>query len=77
MVTIGKAVMSLLLLVCIAVAPLACLSITTPSDNQPKTEVNVGGDRGVTVEHRNDTPSDNRPKTDVNVGGDRGVTVEH
>jgi len=77
MLTIGKTVLKLLLLVCLSAAPLACLSITTPSDNQPKTEVNVGGDRGVTVEHRNDTPPDNRPQTEVNVGGDRGVSVEH
>ena len=53
MVTIGKKILSLLLLACIAAAPLGCLTINKPPDNQPKTEVNVGGDRGVTVEHQN------------------------
>jgi hypothetical protein len=56
MVTIGKKVLGLLLLVCVAAAPLACLTINRPSDEQRKdgqhkTEVNVGGDRGVTVDH--------------------------
>jgi len=54
MVTIGKHVLGFLLLVLIAAAPLGCLSINKPPDNQPKTEVNVGGDRGVTVDHQND-----------------------
>ncbi len=54
MVTIGKRVLSSLLLVIIAAAPLGCLNINKPPDNQPKTEVNVGGDRGVNVDHRND-----------------------
>lgn len=57
MITIGKKVLGLLLLVLIAVAPLGCLSINKPADNQPKTEVNVGGQHGVTVEHDSDTPN--------------------
>ena len=59
MFTIGKMVLSLLLLVC-AAAPLACLNINKPPDNQPKTEVNVGGQHGVTVEHGDDTDKDKR-----------------
>jgi len=54
MVKIGKKVLSFLLLVLIAAAPLGCLSINKPPDNQPKTEVNVGGDHGVTVDHPDD-----------------------
>ena len=60
MVTIGKMVLSLFLLVCMAAAPLACVSVNRspddnrPADNQPKTEVNVGGEHGVTVEHPSD-----------------------
>jgi len=50
MFTIGKVVLSLLLLVGVAAAPLACLSINKPPDNQPKTDVNVGGEHGVTVD---------------------------
>ncbi len=51
MVTIGKAVLSVLILVFVSAAPLGCLNINKPPDNQPKTEVNVGGERGVTVDH--------------------------
>ena len=51
MFTLVKKMLCLLLLVCMATAPLGCLNINKPPDNQPKTEVNVGGDRGVTVEH--------------------------
>jgi hypothetical protein len=51
MFTIGKKVLCVLLLVCMAVMPLGCLSINKPPDNQPKTQVNVGGDRGVHVDH--------------------------
>ena len=52
MFTIIKKTLSVLLLAFVAAAPLACLSINEPpKDNQPKTEVNVGGDRGVTVDH--------------------------
>jgi hypothetical protein len=46
----GK-VLSVLLLVLVVVAPLGCLSINKPPSDQPKTEVNVGGEHGVTVDH--------------------------
>ena len=52
MAAIGKKVLSLLLVVCFACAPLGCLNINKPPDNPPKTEVNVGGGHGVTVDHR-------------------------
>jgi len=51
MVKIGKKVLSFLLLVLITAAPLGCLTINKPPDNQPKTEVKIGGDKGVVVEH--------------------------
>ena len=50
MFTIAKKMLCVLLLVCIATAPLGCLTINKPPDNQPKKEVNVGGNHGVTVE---------------------------
>jgi hypothetical protein len=50
MITIGKKVLSLVLLALIAAVPLACGHRDRQPDN--RTEVNVGGDRGVTVEHR-------------------------
>ena len=71
--TIGTNVLSVLLWVGIAVVPLACLTINKeppPPDNQPKTQVNVGGDNGVDVKHSD-------AGTDVKIGGDRGVVVEH
>jgi hypothetical protein len=76
MVTIGKKVLSLLLLVllvCIGAAPLGCLTINKPPDNRPTTEVNVSGEHGVTVDR---DKRDNKPKTEVNVGGEHGVTVD-
>jgi len=48
---IGKKVLGLLLLLCLAAAPLGCLSINKERDNEPTKEVNVGGEHGVTVEH--------------------------
>lgn len=42
-----------LLLVFVAASPMACLNINSPRDDRPKTdktEVNVGGPHGVTVE---------------------------
>ena len=53
MLTIGRKFLTVLILALVAGAPLGCLSINKPADNQPKTEVNVGGDRGVTVDHNN------------------------
>lgn len=50
MATINKMVLSLLLLACIAAAPLGCLSINSPPD-KPATEVNIGGEHGVTVDN--------------------------
>ena len=47
---ISKKVLCFLLLVFIAAAPLGCLSINEPPDKH-KTEVNIGGDKGVVVEH--------------------------
>jgi len=51
MFTIIKKTLSVLLLVLVAAAPLACLSINPPPENKPNTEVNVGGSHGVTVDH--------------------------
>jgi hypothetical protein len=53
MLTIGKKMLVLFVLVCAAAAPLACLSINKPPEDQhSRTEVNVGGERAVTVDHR-------------------------
>jgi hypothetical protein len=49
MVTIGKKLLSVLILVLIAAAPLGCLSINSPPKEQ--TDVKIGGDKGVVVEH--------------------------
>jgi hypothetical protein len=59
MPAIGKTALSLLLLVCIAAAPLGCLTINRPPDHQPKTEVNVGGEHGVTVDRDKGDKQDN------------------
>lgn len=69
---IGTTVLTVLLWVGIAVVPLACLTINRepPPDNQPRTQVDVGGNNGVDV-HRSDSG------TEVKVGGDRGIVVEH
>lgn len=50
MFTIGKMVLSLLLLALIAASQAACVSINKPPDNQHG-QVNVGGSHGVTVDH--------------------------
>jgi cell division septal protein FtsQ len=50
MFKIFKKTVAVLLLVCIATASLGCLNINKPPDDQPKKDVNVGGDHGVTVE---------------------------
>jgi hypothetical protein len=52
MFTIVKKTLSALLLVFVAAGPMACLNINSPPENKPGTEVNVGGDRGVTVDHK-------------------------
>ena len=54
MLTIGKTALSLFLLVCVAAAPIGCLTVNRPPNDRPNTEVNVGGEHGVTVEHHND-----------------------
>ena len=51
MLAIGKKVLSSLLLVLIAAAPLGCLSINDPPEKQHRTEVKMGGDKGVVAEH--------------------------
>jgi len=51
MFTIVKKMLSLILLVCIAASPLACVNINKPPDNKPKTDVKIGGDKGVVVDH--------------------------
>jgi hypothetical protein len=51
MFKIGKKLLGILLLLCLAAAPLGCLSINKEPDNEPTKEVNVGGAHGVTVEH--------------------------
>ena len=53
MITIGKKMLSFLLLILIATAPFACININKSPDDRPKTEVNVGGEHGITVEHDN------------------------
>jgi hypothetical protein len=50
MLAIVKRVLCVLLLVFVAASPMACLSINSPPD-KPATEVNVGGEHGVTVDH--------------------------
>jgi hypothetical protein len=55
MFAMGKKVLSFLVLVCMAASPLACLNINKSPDDKPKTEVNVGGQHGVTVDHQSDT----------------------
>jgi hypothetical protein len=55
MFAIGKKVLCLLLLVCMAAAPLGCLTVNKEPEKQPKTEVNVGGDRGVNVDHHTES----------------------
>jgi hypothetical protein len=74
---IGRKVLSLLVLVSIAVAPLGCVTVNRSPAGQPaRTDVNVGGSHGVTV--NKSSSSDYQPsQTDVNVGGSHGVTVEH
>ena len=56
MFTIGGKVLSCLLLALMAAVPLGCLTINKPPDDKPKTEVNVGGEHGVTVDHPSDKP---------------------
>lgn len=51
MLTVCKKAMCALVLVMIAGASLGCLNINKPPDNQPRTEVKVGGDKGVVVDH--------------------------
>ena len=51
MLTIVKTVLSVLFLATVVAGPMACLTINKPPDDQPKTEVNVGGQHGVTVDH--------------------------
>jgi hypothetical protein len=53
MFKIGRTILGLILLACI-ISATGCLNINKPPENQPKTEVNVGGDRGVDVNHHND-----------------------
>lgn len=52
MLKVIKITMTVLFLAAIAAGPMACLSINSPPDNEPRTEVNVGGEHGVTVEHK-------------------------
>jgi hypothetical protein len=53
MFTIIKKTLSVLLLAFVAAGPMACLNIGPQPDNQPRktTEVNVGGEHGVSVDH--------------------------
>lgn len=69
MVAIVKKVLSVLLLIFVAITPLACLNINSPPKDRPSTEVNVGGEHGVTVERRN------RPDNDSH--DDRGDKSSH
>ena len=61
----AKKVLSCILLVIIAIAPLACSS----SPESKKTEVKVGGDKGVVVEKKDG-------KTEVKIGGEKEVVVK-
>jgi hypothetical protein len=51
MFAMGKKVLGLLLLALMAAAPSACVSINEPPENKHRTEVQIGGDKGVVVEH--------------------------
>jgi hypothetical protein len=73
MFTIAKAMLRVLFLALVVAGPMACLTINKSPDDQPKTQVNVGGSDGVTV----NKSSDGQPRTEVNVGGSHGVTVDH
>ena len=71
MVTIGKRLLGLLLLVLVAAMPLGCASTNGgPREERTARDVKVGGDKGVVVE-RSDSG------TEVRIGGDHGVVVGH
>jgi hypothetical protein len=66
-----KSLLSLLLLVSVAVMPIACVNVNRDRRHEePKEDVNVGGKYGVTVDRSGSG-------TDVTVGGDHGVVVGH
>ena len=66
MVSIGKKVLSYVLLALLAVAPLACVNVSKPPDNPPKTEASVSNPPAKTEVNVNRPPA-NPPKTEVNV----------
>jgi len=59
MSTIGKAIIGVLLALFISGTGLGCLNVNKPPDEKPKTEVNVGGQHGVTVTHDKEPPPSN------------------
>lgn len=67
-------ILGLLLVLLIAITPMACLNIGSDQDRQrdePRKETTVGGDKGVVVEHGGGQG------TEVKIGGDKGIVVEH
>jgi hypothetical protein len=67
---IAKKAMGLLLLVLLAVIPMACVN-SGSSDNEPRKETMIGGPHGVVVQHGGGEGAD------VKIGGDKGVVVDH
>ena len=57
MITIAKTVLRVLLVALVLAGPMACLTINKSPDDQPKTDVNVGGSHGVSVDHDKDSGS--------------------
>jgi len=69
MLTIAKKMLSVVLLVCMAAASLACTTVNNPPADQPKTKevkvITVPADQPKTEVNVIKTPD--RPKTEVNV----------
>jgi hypothetical protein len=55
MFTIAKTILRVLFVALVVAGPMACLTINKSPDDQPKTQVNVGGNHGVTVDHDKDS----------------------
>jgi len=70
MLTIGRTLLGVVLLALLA-TPFGCISNNNGSDEKPRTETKVGGDKGVVVEHGGGQGAA------VHIGGDKGVNVEH
>ena len=55
MFTIARTILRVLLVALVVAGPMACLTINKTPDDQPKTQVNVGGEHGVNVNHDKDS----------------------